>query len=208
MGRSARRGRRAFWAVVALVTLGFDYSGPPERYWAYFTHLANLAIALWFVAGALAPRWAEGRAALRLTITLAGLLTCGVYWTLLAPTSHPVGTAAVTNAFVHGVIPAAMVGEGLLVPGPRPPRWAPWAVVTFPLVYLGFCLVGGLATGWYPYAFLDPRTAGWGSVVGTVGALTIGFLAGAALWTAGVERLRVRRRAKGEGTPPSTGRRG
>jgi len=36
--------------------------------------------------------------------------------------------------------------------------------------------VRGAADGWYPYPFLDPATGGYGQVVVTVVAITLGFL--------------------------------
>ena len=49
------------------------------------------------------------------------------------------------------------------------------------MLWLGFTLVRGVFTETYPYPFIDPATAGWGSVVAYIVALTMFILAIAAL---------------------------
>ena len=49
----------------------------------------------------------------------------------------------------------------------------------FPLAWCAFTLARGAATGWYPYPFIDPATAGWGSVFGYIAGLSA-FIVGVA----------------------------
>jgi hypothetical protein len=54
-------------------------------------------------------------------------------------------------------------------------RALPWLVV--PVVYVGYSLVRGQLTGWYPYPFLNPATDGWCAVILTITGLVVLTLA-------------------------------
>jgi len=153
-------------AALAFASVAVDFHLPADRYFAYFTVLTNLAIGAWFLASVFRPsldRWS----AVRLGLTVYGLVTLTVYWAFLAPTHHPQGWAFFANLGLHLVVPLAMASEDLLVPWPRVGGWAPWVVIAFPLGYCAFSLVRGQATGWYPYFFLDPsKLGGWGGLAG------------------------------------------
>ncbi len=140
----------------------------------YFTIQSNLLVVLGCAGLALGRdagwlRWV--RTASLLGITVTGV----VHWFLLRPLLDLHGASALADALLHLVVPVMAV-LGFLVLGPRPwtsPRlaattlaWpAAWTVVTL--------LLGGL-TGWYPYPFLDPRTAGTANVALACLAITLG----------------------------------
>jgi hypothetical protein len=54
-----------------------------------------------------------------------------------------------------------------------------WLV--YPIAWTAFTIGRGAVDGWYPYPFLDPVNGGYASVAITVVAITVGFLAFAAL---------------------------
>lgn len=156
-----RTVRRLAVAAVALVSVAIDFHLPADRYFAYFTVLTNLGIGAWFLAsvfrGAL-NRWS----AVRLALTVYGLVTVTVYWAFLAPTHHPQGLNFFANLGLHLVVPLAMAAEDLVVPWPRVGSRVAIGVLAFPLAYCGFSLVRGQLTGWYPYFFLNPaELGGW-----------------------------------------------
>lgn len=156
-----RTVRRLVVAAVALASVAIDFHLPADRYFAYFTVLTNLGIGAWFLAsvfrGAL-NRWS----AVRLALTVYGLVTLTVYWAFLSPTHHPQGLNFLANLGLHLVVPLAMAAEDVLVPWPRVGSRLVFAVLGFPLAYCGFSLVRGQTTGWYPYFFLDPaELGGW-----------------------------------------------
>ena len=54
------------------------------------------------------------------------------------------------------------------------PRNAPLLWLAFPAVYLGYTIIRGALTGWYPYPFLDPsQTDGYGGVAIWCGAILV-----------------------------------
>lgn len=183
-----RRARRGLLAALALGVLAVDYDGTPDRYFAYFTILTNLAIGVWFALGALVPERADRWSRVRLAVTLYGLLTFGVYWALLAPTDQPVGLQYFTNWGVHGLLPLAMAWEDLLVPWPRVGPLDPLVVCLWPVVYGTATLVRGKVTGWYPYFFFDDGQIGGGTVALYLGILALVLVVSAYLWTAVVHR--------------------
>jgi len=74
----------------------------------------------------------------------------------------------IPNLVIHTYAPILVVSDYLLsIKGPRP-KWrkALWVVV-YPLAWLGFSLVRGLADGWWPYWFINPGSEG-----GVIGMLT------------------------------------
>lgn len=186
------RGRRVWRGLVAaaaFAAVATDYHGDPTAYFTYFTVLTNLAIGIWFLGAALAPRRFERASTVRLAVTVYGLVTVAVYWALLAPTHHPQGTHFVANLFLHLFVPAAMVAEDLRVPWPRIGLWRPLWILGFPLAYCVASLVRGELTGWYPYFFLDKRAMGGWAPLGTFAAGLLVVFAGLGYgWRALVHR--------------------
>jgi hypothetical protein len=158
---------RIGFAVLALVALGVGYDrdlhiGDAINFFFYFTDLSNLFGAGVLLYGGVAawrgrpdvPDLVRGAAALYLVIT--GL----VYWTLLA-SQMTAATIKWENDIVHGVMPAVLVLDWLLMPPAarlslaKATQW-----LAFPLLYLAVSLVRGPIVHWWPYGFLDPRKPG------------------------------------------------
>jgi hypothetical protein len=178
-----RRLRRLAVAAVAFTSIALDYHGSPEQYFTYFTILTNLSIGTWFLAAALAGGRLDRASALRLALTVYGLVTLTVYWVFLSPTHHPQGWSIPANFGLHLVVPLAMALEDLLVPWPRLSRLAPLWCLIFPLAYCAFSLTRGELTGWYPYFFLDKaKLGGWLGLTAFVLFLFAVFLALAYGW--------------------------
>ena len=172
------RVRRVAVAVAAGVAVAIDFHGDPWFYFTYFTILTNLAIGVWFLGAAFLDRRFETASAVRLALTVYGLVTVTVYWIFLSPTHHPQGWSFFANALLHVAVPLAMAAEGLVVPGTRIRPSAPWWGLLFPAVYCAFSLVRGELTGWYPYFFLNrSEMGGWGPLALFCGGLLAAFVA-------------------------------
>jgi hypothetical protein len=134
---------------------------------SYFTIQSNVLVAISAVVLALRP----GRdGALWRVVRLDGLVgisvTGVVYTTVLRTEQHLHGWAAATDAVFHYAAPLAAV-LGWLVFGPRPRcdlRTVAWSLV-WPVAWLGYTLLHGGITGWYPYPFIDVTRHGYGMVL-------------------------------------------
>lgn len=181
--------RRIVVPTFALGAVTIDFHGDPTLYFSYFTVLTNLGIAFWYLAALFVPRPLERASALRLTLTVYGLVTLLVYWIFLAPTHHPEGWNFWANLVLHLGVPLAMAAEDMLVPWPRLKLLTPLWSLLFLVVYVAFVLVRGANTGWYPYFFFDQaQWGGWGLLFAFLGFLLAVFVALAYGWRVAVHR--------------------
>ena len=152
---------------------------------SYFTIQSNVLVAVAAVSLARDPArdgagWRVLRVAGLVGITVTGL----VHFFLLRPLLDLHGWSLVCDRMLHMVVPLLAV-VGWLAFGPRPRitlRAMAWALL-WPVAWLVWTLAIGLATGWFPYPFLDVDAKGWGSVLATCGgvtALVVALFAGAA----------------------------
>lgn len=191
-----RRTRRLLVTLAAVTAVAVDFHGDPTQFFTYFTILTNLLIAGWFLWAAINPEKAERAAALRLALTIYGLITLSVYWILLSPTHHPEGLKFVSNLFLHLFVPLAMGAEDLMAPWPPLRRRAPLLVLIFPVGYCAFAVIRGEFTGWYPYFFLDKaKVGGWIGLALFIVVLLVMFIVLAYGW-----RLAVHVRQKATAT--------
>jgi hypothetical protein len=159
----------------------------PAEYFSYFTIQSSMMnIVVLLVGGVLALRYRRDTVlytGVRSAITVFAVVTGVVYNVLLRgiPPEGYVGVQWPTE--VHHVwIPIYILIDWLFATGRARIgyRWL-WVAVGFPIAWCAFTLVRGAVTGWYPYPFIDPATAGWGSVVGYIVGLAAFIVALAAL---------------------------
>lgn len=201
MARVTIPSLRVAFAALGLIALGVGYDRDLHthdgvNFFFYFTDLSNLLAAGVLLAGGTAalrgrrgvPELLRGASVLYLVIT--GL----VYWSLLAG-QMTAATIKWQNDIVHGVMPAVLLLDWLLVPptarigAARASRW-----LVFPLLYLAVSLVRGPFVRWWPYDFLDPREPGGYTHVATWSVIvTVVFVLFTALITAAGNRLGARR---------------
>jgi hypothetical protein len=83
------------------------------------------------------------------------------------------------NEIIHTYAPIAVAIEYLVsLKSPRLRLRAALWVTVFPLTWLGFSIVRGLSTNWWPYWFINPNgEGGVGTVLFYVSAITIFFIA-------------------------------
>jgi hypothetical protein len=158
-----------------------------DRLWhlvSYFTIQSNVLVAVGTVLLALASaRDGSVFRAVRLAGVIGITVTGIVHFFLLRPLLDLEGADYVADKLLHMVVPAlAIVGWALFGPRPRVDRSAQiWSVV-WPLAYLGYVLIVGGISDWYPYPFLDVDEKGWGHVLGAsvgITAVVLAFIAAA-----------------------------
>lgn len=186
----------AWAAVILLLAHQVDYAGGSvlRAAWqdlGFFTDLGNLFVAVVFTGIALgsAPLTRPYLVGQALT---AILLVALIYWTI----GHGwkvFGTVGPGDVLAHAVTPLAVLVFWLVAWPKGGFRWRnalQWAA--FPLVYLGYALIRGAATGWYPYPWMAVPRVGYPAVASFAGIVTIVFAAMAALVIA-LDRLLARR---------------
>ena len=157
---------------------------------AFFTILTNLWVTLLLARVALTGR--PPGPSLAAMLTLSMLMVGGVYHAVLARLWDPYGFWLWADHGLHTVMPLA-VAAWWLVYAPKVPLGpvAPFAWLIWPGLYGVYGLLRGVATGWYPYPFLDVGRLGVDVVAMNVVVLGGIFLAGGyALWA--VARLCAR----------------
>lgn len=156
------------------------------RVFSFFTVQSNVLSGLASAAlVADAARDGRGFRILRLNALFGITVTGIVYGTVLAKVHQPHGWQETsTNTVVHYVVPIMMV-LGWLFFGPRP-RITPAVIglsMVWPALYLGYALVVGALSKWYPYPFLDVASHGYGRVLlNSVAVLAVFAVASALFW--------------------------
>jgi hypothetical protein len=172
----------------------------PWEYFSYFTIDSSLInIVVFLVGGVMALRLAsdsELYTRVRMATLTYAVVTAGVYNLLLRniPYSGDFVGLPWPNEIIHVWVPLFIVLDWLFSPGRPALEWNSLRlVVIFPVAWLIYTLMRGAASGGeiYPYPFLDPATAGWGSVIAYIVGLTAGLVGIGAL---AVEYGRVRSR--------------
>jgi hypothetical protein len=134
----------------------------PDEYFSYFTiQTSMINIVVLLVGGVLALRWrrdTELFTAVRMSALAYGVVTGVVYNVLLrgGPSEGYVGLQW-PGEVMHVWIPVYILLDYLLAPGRVPIGWGRLLLaIAYPLLWLGYTLVRGVVTGWYPYPFLEP----------------------------------------------------
>lgn len=197
---TAARAWHLLTAAVAFFALGLqlvlvwqghnvlDETNPPAlgerliRFVSYFTVLSNLLVAIIATTLALGtdnerPRWRVWR--LNSVVCIA--ITAVVHWFALRPLLSLDGADWWADKLLHVVVPALAV-LGWLAFGPRRrlQRGDLLPALAFPIAWLGYTLVRGAASGFYPYPFLDPDEHSYVVVAVNCSAVAVLFIAVAA----------------------------
>jgi cytochrome c oxidase assembly factor CtaG len=166
-------------AVVTQLVIGLDKpTFKISNFFSFFTIESNILAALIFlIAGCAGLRagstaasrraaakkqrgqlaWIRGAATFYMTAT--GI----IYALLLSGLEESLQTATPwVNTVLHYVMPVAVLADWLVN---RPERQISakqaMAWLVFPVAYVGYSLVRGHITGWYPYPFLNPGKDGY-----------------------------------------------
>jgi hypothetical protein len=160
----------------------------PTEYFAYFSIVGSIAAGvLALVTGAyllLSKSETKFLNIARLSAAVAMVVIGVVYHALLADAAGDVRDGdyawpVLPNEIIHTYAPIAVAIEYLIsLKSPMLRLRAALWVTVFPLAWLGFSIVRGLATDWWPYWFINPNgEGGVGTVLFYVSAITIFFIA-------------------------------
>lgn len=157
----------------------------PVNFFSYFTIETNLLVAAILLLSAIATAWGKNARldVLRSAVT-AYILIVGLGFSLLLSGLENTQFTAVPwdNIVLHYIMPLAMLVDWLLDRPKRALSFVPslkWLL--FPVVYIGYSLVRGSITGWYPYPFLNPDLNGVGAVVVAITGMLV--LSVALIWS-------------------------
>ncbi|HET6331085.1 MAG TPA: Pr6Pr family membrane protein [Holophagaceae bacterium] len=174
-------------ALLALGGVGFRYSLFLSQAWdsglstwratgnflSYFTILANLLVAVAFLAPLPFLRGARARGGVTLYAVQVGL----VYEVLLRRVWHPQGAEFLASLILHDAVPLAMLAYWLLLREKGALRWSqPVAWLCVPIAYLAYVFARGRFTGWWLYPFMDASRLGYPHVLLNASALLGLFL--------------------------------
>ncbi len=176
-------------AVVAQAKVLADVGAfDATRFFAFFTIQSNLigvAAFSWLVARQNAPR-SRGVELLRAGAAVYLTVTFFVVIFLLSGVDVQLQLVWV-DVVLHKIFPIIVVLDWLLDP-PRT-RLAMrdiGSLIVYPLIWTGLTMIRGAVdpAHWYPYPFLNPAIGGYGQVLVTAIAVTIGFvvISAAIIW--------------------------
>jgi hypothetical protein len=175
------------------------------RFFAFFTILTNLVVAVTATFSAVAPGSAPGRfvagANARAAVFLYIALVGAVYHLVLADLWAPQGWQLVADQLLHSATPV-LAGLGWVL-FDRKDGLAFSAIPLFliyPVAYSLYALIRGGIDGFYPYPFLDVPTLGYFRTIVNTGGLALIFAGGAAALV-GIGKLVAGMKAHDPGTP-------
>lgn len=166
-----------------IATLVKSGSFVPQNFFSLFTIQTNLFAIVMLVIGAYALiRGTKSGliSSLRGAATLYMIITGIIFILLLSGlTSGNFVMAPWDDTVMHYVIPVAMILDWLLdAPQTRLRKRTVALWLVYPLLYVVYTLVRGAITDWYPYPFLDPIGQGYGPIIMTCVAITVGVVFG------------------------------
>jgi hypothetical protein len=161
---------------------GLSWGQGTLRFFCYFTIQTNILVALMLAAFALRSKVEEWtvhpfeRSAIASYIAVVAL----VYVTTLRTLWAPEGAQWLADVLLHYLMPLAYLAFWLFVMRKAGLRWYdPLLWLIYPLFYLGFVLVHGRFTRFYPYPFIDVSKLGYGKMaLNALGVLAVFLAAG------------------------------
>jgi len=175
------RAASAALVMVAIVAQAIELSNNGRldvtRFFAFFTIQSNLIGVAAFAWLLLARGLPRSRAFELFRGAAAAYLTVTFFVVIFLLSGVDVGLQLGWVDFVlHKLFPVVVVLDLILdPPGIRLVYRDALIWLAYPLAWTGLTLVRGAADGWYPYPFLDPVNGGYGQVLMTAVAITIGF---------------------------------
>jgi hypothetical protein len=155
---------------------GLPLAEATVRFFSFFTIQTNILAALVLTAFAIrtAPEeWLVHpfvRSAVAAYIVMVGI----IYDTVLRPLEPLQNVQSFTNIVMHYLMPLGYLLFWLACVRKTGLRWYdPLLWLIYPLFYLGFVLVRGKMSGFYPYPFIDAKTLGYAGVAANTAGLLI-----------------------------------
>jgi hypothetical protein len=160
----------------------------PTRFFAFFTIQSNLigvAAFSWLVARPDGPR---GRGSELLRAAAAVYLTVTFFVVIVLLSGVDVQLQLVwVDVVLHKIFPIIVVADWLVdSPRVRLVFRDIATLIAYPLLWTALTMIRGEVdpARWYPYPFLNPANGGYGQVLATAVAVTIGFvvISAAIIW--------------------------
>ncbi len=150
-------------------------------YFAFFSVITNLLVALALTLQTIRPQSAPGRffgrAHVLTTVAASIALVCIAYNVLLRQLWNPHGAQLVAELIMHDVVPVLFLIYWWLRVPCGSVCWsdlAPMAV--YPVAYFGYAMLRGAVSGFYPYPFINVAQLGYERVCANAVAILIGYL--------------------------------
>jgi hypothetical protein len=150
-------------------------------YFAFFTVMTNLLVALTLTVPALAPSSRLGRFLAKPSsitgATASIILVAIVYNTLLIHLNRQQGWRFVTDLLLHFVVPMLTVVYWWIAVRRASVSWKSAALwMLYPIAYFCYTTARGLASGFYPYYFINVAQLGFGWVLLNAIGVLMAFL--------------------------------
>ncbi len=156
--------------------MGISQTEGIVRFFSYLTVQTNILAALVLTAFAIKTGPEEWlvhpfvRSAVATYILMVGI----IYDTVLRPLEPLQNMLSFTNLVMHYAMPLAYLAFWLTCVRKAGLRWYdPLLWLIYPLFYLGFVLVRGKMSGFYPHPFIDAKTLGYAGVAANTAGLLV-----------------------------------
>jgi len=151
------------------------------RFFSFFTILTNILAAAALLVPLIAPHSAVSsflaRPSVRTGIAGYIIMVGVVYHLLLRGVSAREGWELTFELMLHYLTPPLYVLDWLLFVSKRAVGWhVGLDALGLPLAYVGWTMVHGALSGWYPYPFVDVPELGYARVLANIIALILAFL--------------------------------
>ena len=136
------------------------------RFFSFFTILTNILVASYFTNQIITSKEKTENllnktgtlTAITVYITVVGL----VYQIALRHLWKPTGLQMIVDELLHTIIPTLTIIYWFLYEQKAELKWKMIPkFLLYPLFYLGFILVRGKLSGFYPYPFINVTALGW-----------------------------------------------
>ena len=168
--------RQLYFSMMASGVMGISQTEGIVRFFSYFTVQTNILAALVLTAFAIKTGPEEWlvhpfvRSAVATYILMVGI----IYDTVLRLLEPLQNMLSFTNLVMHYAMPLAYLAFWLTCVRKAGLRWYdPLLWLIYPLFYLGFVLVRGKMSGFYPYPFIDAKTLGYAGVAANTAGLLV-----------------------------------
>jgi hypothetical protein len=170
-----------YWLLVRGDTFA-GMAASSVKFFSFFTILTNVLAAATLLLPLIAPRSAAGqflaRPGMRTAVTGYIIIVGVIYYLLLSGLSQRQGWPMFFEHMLHYVTPPLFVLDWLTFVDKRNLNWRlGLAALGFPLAYIVWTLLHGIAAGWYPYPFLDVTELGYPRASFNIVGLALVFLA-------------------------------
>ena len=161
------------------------------RFFAFFTIVTNIIVALCFTFIFLGNKYRLGRffskpgtvTAITVYITIVGI----VYNVILRGIWDPQGMQKLVDELLHSVIPLLFLMFWFIFVPIEQLKWKnAFSWLLYPVIYMAYALIHGAITRFYPYPFVDVNELGYSkALLNAGGVLLIIFLLSLALIATG-----------------------